>query len=95
MLVKLARVVAQVVSTQKHRFYRGQKTFAVKPLRLDGTLEGSTFIAVDRVQSGIGDWVLIMQEGSSARHMFNDSEAPVRTVIVGIVDRVDLDEEGP
>lgn len=94
MLVKLARVVAHVVSTQKHRFYRGQKTFVVKPLRLDGTMEGPVFVAVDRVQSGIGDWVLIMQEGSSARYMFSDPEAPVRTVIVGIVDRVDLDKEG-
>ena len=66
MPMKLAMVVSQVVSTQKHPFYKGQKTFLVKPLTLDGAPEGSTFVAVDRVQSGIGDRVLIMQEG---RHL--------------------------
>ena len=92
--MKLARVVAQVISTQKHPFYVGQKTFMVKPTRPDGKPEGSTFVVVDRVQSGIGDWVLIMQEGSSARAMFGDAAAPVRSVIVGIVDRVDMHGEG-
>ena len=52
----------------------------------------STFVAIDRVQAGVGDLVLLMQEGSSARHMFGDSEAPVRSTIVGIVDDVDLAE---
>ncbi|MDZ4861611.1 MAG: EutN/CcmL family microcompartment protein [Candidatus Hydrogenedentes bacterium] len=89
--MKLARVIAQVVCTQKHAFYRGQKTFMVKPLRLDGTFEGQTMVAVDRVQSGPGDTVLVMQEGSSARFMFGEAEAPVRSVIVGIVDSVDLE----
>lgn len=87
--MKLARVAAQVVSTQKPSFYRGIKTFMVKPLKLDGTEDGSTFVAADRVQAGIGDIVLIMQEGSSARFMYGDAEAPVRTVIVGIVDHVE------
>ena len=88
--MKLARVVSPVVSTQKHPFYRGHKTFFVKPLKLNGTAEGATFVAVDRVQSGVGDLVLIMQEGSSARHIFGEAEAPVRSVIVGIVDHVDM-----
>lgn len=89
--MKLARVTAQVVSTQKHPVYRGLKTFMVNPLTLEGTLEGGAFVAVDRVQAGVGDLVLIMQEGSSARLMLNDSEAPVRSVIVGIVDHVDVE----
>lgn len=90
--MKLARVLRHVVSTQKHPFYKGQKTFMVKALKLDGTEEGSAFVAVDRVQAGIGDLVLLMQEGSSARFMFDDQEAPVRSVIVGIVDTVDIDK---
>jgi ethanolamine utilization protein EutN len=91
--VKLARVMSQVVATQKHAFYRGRTTFMVKPIRLDGTPEGAAFVAVDRVKSGVGDLVLIMQEGSSARLMFGEAEAPVRSVIVGIVDCVDIDGE--
>lgn len=92
--MKLARVVAQVISTQKHPFYRGQKTFMVKPVGTNGAPDKATFVAVDRVQSGVGDLVLIMQEGSSARHMFGEAEAPARSVIVGIVDHVDMTGEG-
>ena len=88
--MKLARVIAPVVATQKHPFYKGQKTFIVKPLTLDQRDEGSTFVAVDRVQAGVGDLVLLMQEGSSARFMFGDPEATTRSVIVGIVDHVDM-----
>ncbi len=57
---------------------------------LDGKPEGPPFVAADRVQAGVGDMVLLLQEGSSARSIFDDPEAPVRSVIVGIVDRVDL-----
>jgi microcompartment protein CcmK/EutM len=88
--MKLARVVKHVVSTQKHPFYKGQKTFMVEPVKPDGVKEGTVFVAVDRVQAGIGDLVLIMQEGSSARHLFGDTAAPVRSVIVGIVDHVEI-----
>lgn len=88
--MKLARVVKQVVATQKHRAYRGLKTFLVKPLTLEGKDEGAVFVAIDRVQAGIGDLVLLMQEGSSARLMLGDPEAPVRSAIVGIVDHVEL-----
>jgi len=90
--MRLARVVAHVIATQRNAHYRGLKTFMVKPLRLDGTPDGSTFVAVDRVQAGIGDLVLLMQEGSSARTMFNDPSIPARSVIVGIVDQVEITE---
>ena len=89
--MKLARVIAQVVSTQKHPFYRGQKTFMVQHVSLEGEEEGAPFVAVDRVQAGVGDLVLLMQEGSSARFMFNEPEAPVRSTIVGIVDHVEME----
>lgn len=88
--MKLARVLKHVVATQKHKAYRGLKTFLVKPLSLDGKEEGDVCVAIDRVQAGIGDTVLLMQEGSSARLMVGDPEAPVRSAIVGIVDHVEL-----
>lgn len=92
--MKLARVVSSVVATQKLPFYNGHKTFMVQPLRLDGKADGANFVAVDGVQAGVGDTVLLMQEGGSARFIFGEAEAPVRSVIVGIVDRVDLRVEG-
>ncbi len=88
--MRLARVAAHVVATQKHPFYKGLKTFMVKPLGLDGAPGPETFVAIDRVQAGIGDTVLLMQEGSSARSMFDDESAPARSVIVGIVDHVEI-----
>jgi len=88
--MKLARVIATVVATQKHSFYNGRKTLLVQPLTLEGRPEGRPWVAVDRVQAGVGDTVLLMQEGSSARTMFQDATAPVRSTIVGIVDSVDM-----
>jgi microcompartment protein CcmK/EutM len=87
--VKIAEVLAPVVSTQKHAFYEGRKTLLVQGLNLDGQRAGRPFVAVDRVQAGVGDRVLLMQEGSSARAMFGEPQAPVRSVIVGIIDRID------
>jgi ethanolamine utilization protein EutN len=87
--MKLAEVVAPVVSTQKHGFYQGRKTLLVRCVNPEGRPVGKPYVAVDRVQAGVGDQVLLMQEGSSARAMFGVSDAPVRSVIVGIVDNVE------
>ena len=88
--MKLARVIGSVVATQKHPAYRGRKTILVQPVDLDGADQGPVFVAVDTVQAGAGDLVLLLQEGSSARLILGDGRAPVRSVIVGIVDEVNL-----
>ena len=88
--MKFARVIEPVVTTQKHAFYRGQKLLLVQPLDLDRKDQGRPFVAIDRVQAGVGDFVLLMQEGSSARFMVGDAAAPVRSAVVGIVDHVDM-----
>lgn len=90
--MKLARVLRQVVATQKHESYVGHKIFMVKQVDLDGETTGGAIVAVDRVQAGVGDLVLLMQEGGSARFMMQDGNAPMRSVIVGIVDQVELGE---
>ncbi len=90
--MKLARVLAQVVATRKHPFYHGRKTFMVRTLDLEGKETGPAFVAVDRVQAGVGDRVLLMQDGGSARIMFDAPEGPVRSTIVGIVDAVEMTE---
>lgn len=87
--MKLARVVKQVVTVMKHPFYQGEKTFLVKLLKPDGTEDGGVFVAIDRVQAGVGDLTLVLQEGSSARQITGDAKAPLRSVIVGIVDHVE------
>jgi len=88
----LARVVANVVSTEKHPHYRGQKILVVQPVDPDGKPRGRSLLAVDGVQAGVGDLVLVVDEGGSARSVIADEQAvTIRTAICGIVDRVDLE----
>ena len=90
----LARVVASVVSTEKHAHYKGHKILVVQPLDAQGKAKGKSLVAVDGVQAGIGDRVLVVDEGGSARVVIGDESAmTVRTAICAIVDRVDLEEQ--
>ena len=91
----LARVVASIVSTEKHPHYLGRTIFAVQPVDPEGNPKGKSLIAVDGVQAGIGDLVLVVDEGGSARTTIGDADAvTIRTAICGIVDRVDLEATG-
>ncbi len=86
----LGRVSGTVVSTVQHPFYRGRRMLLVD--RLDEALEpdGRYVIAVDAVDAGAGELVLLVDEGNSARQVTGDPSAPVRAVIVGVVDQVQL-----
>lgn len=92
----VAKVTGSVVSTQKVDVMVGQKLMVVEPYRLDGDSRrellttGRTFVAVDTIGAGEGDYVLITQ-GSSARLTEETSSLPIDTVIVGIVDSVHID----
>ncbi|MEM9586099.1 MAG: EutN/CcmL family microcompartment protein [Planctomycetota bacterium] len=92
----LARVSGSVVSTQKVQTMTGHKLLVVEPYRLCGdsrdqlVTTGRTFIAVDTLGSGEGDFVLITQ-GSSARLTPETKELPIDAVIIGIVDTVHID----
>ena len=94
----IARVTGSVVSTQKVDEMIGQKLMVVEPYRLDPTdrkqlsTTGRTFIAVDTLGAGVGDYVLICQ-GSSARLPPETKDTPVDTVIIGIVDTVHCDTQ--
>jgi len=88
----LGRVVATVVATEKHPHYRGQKILVVQPVDPGGAPKGRSLLAVDGVQAGVGDLVLVVDEGGSARTVIGDEAAmTIRTAICGIVDRVDID----
>jgi microcompartment protein CcmK/EutM len=92
--VIIARVVASVVATEKHPHYKGHKILVVQPLDGQGKAKGRSLVAVDGVQAGIGDRVLVVDEGGSARVVIGDESAmTVRTAICAIVDRVDIEDE--
>ncbi|MGD0728203.1 MAG: EutN/CcmL family microcompartment protein [Spirochaetia bacterium] len=89
----LARVVANVVSTEKHPHDKGQKIMVVQPVDPEGKPKGKSLLAVDGVQAGIGDLVLVVDEGGSARTVIGDeSLVTIRTAICGIVDRIDIED---
>jgi len=88
--VKLCRVTGNVVATVKHPTYRGHKLMIVQPLDERGGDTGTTFLAVDLVQAGPGDRVLVMQEGNGVRQLLKEQKLPIRSIIVGVVDEVDV-----
>ncbi|RKX86039.1 MAG: hypothetical protein DRP58_04975 [Spirochaetes bacterium] len=90
----LARVTGTVVSTVKVEALEGLKLLIVHPVNPDGSFTGKQMVAVDSLQSGIGDDVLIIDEGGSAGIILEMSSQPIRTVIAAIVDSVDIGKEG-
>lgn len=86
----IGKVSGTVVATIKHEAFFGRKLLLVDRLDLEGHMTGNYDICVDMVQAGIGDRVLVLDEGNGARQILNREVAPVRAVIVGIVDDVQL-----
>ncbi len=88
--MRLCRVLGNVVATVKHPVYIGHKLLIVQPVDGDGRDIGTSFLAVDTVQAGPGDQVLVMSEGNGVRQILQIGDrVPIRSLIVGIVDRVD------
>ena len=86
----IGRVVGQVVSTEKHASHKGRKALLVQPLNLDGTDRGDPVIALDSVDAGIGDQVLIATDGFSAMTSVGRPQSPIDMAVVGFVDSIDL-----
>jgi ethanolamine utilization protein EutN len=93
----LGRVCGTVVSTVQHPFYQGKKQLIVRYVTPDGAFDGDRYVvAVDLVGAGVGETVIVEDEGNSARQLMGSTDAPVRSVIVGIVDEVtDSSEHEP
>ena len=86
----LGRVIGSVVSTIHHPIVNGRTLLVAERLDQNGHPGGSYIIAVDAIGAGQGETVLILDEGSGARQILADNAAPVRSIVVGIVDAVTL-----
>jgi len=84
----LGKVIGNVVSTVKLPIYQGYKILIVQPVNDKEEPQGESVLALDTVQAGVGDTVLVIDEGNSSRLIMNNPTAPVRTMIVGIVDAI-------
>lgn len=86
----LCKVVGSIVSTIKHSSFDNKKIMLVRPINPDGTFKSGTMVAVDTIRAGVGDTVLVASEGRSAMEILEfKKREPLRSVIVGIVDRID------
>jgi microcompartment protein CcmK/EutM len=90
----LGRVVGSVVSTVKLEVLGGYKILMVKPVDPLGVGGAGVTLALDAVQAGVGDTVLLLDEGNSSRLIVGDPMAPVRSMVVGIVDEVTVGGRG-
>ena len=89
----ICNVIGDIVSTVKNDRFTGKKIMIVQPLDLDNNPDGKAFLAIDTVQAGVNDRVLVLREGGSARIIFEDNEIPLQAVIVGVIDGVEISEE--
>ena len=85
----LAQVLGTVVSPVQIPILDGEKLLLLRPVDPEGRPAGKTRIGLDRAQAGEGDRVLVVDEGNSARQILGDPKAPVKTVVVGVVDYVE------
>ena len=86
----LGRITGSVVSTIHHSAVDGRKLLVAERLDAEGHPTGGYLIALDAIGAGRGETVLIIDEGNGARQILDDDSAPVRSVVVGIVDELDL-----
>lgn len=86
----IAKVIGTVVSTIKHPAYSGYKLQVVQPLNLPEQPPEESFLALDNAHAGVGDTVLVMREGSGARQITQIKDAPIISMIVGILDSVEI-----
>ena len=87
----LARVLGNVVATQKNERYAGARVMVCQPVTPEGAETGATLLALDSVDAGAGDVVLIVQEGWGASTAATGEQgAAIDSAIVGVVDRIDL-----
>ncbi len=84
------RVIGNMVSTVKHPTYNGRSVMIVQPLDEHNNDEGESFLAVDNAQAGVGDKVLVLSEGGGIRQILGIQALPIRRLIIGIVDSINV-----
>ena len=89
--MQIGKVIGTLVATKKHHKMEGAKLLLVQPLTLEGKPRGVAVLAIDSVGAGVGEKVLIVQEGKSAGDALRRKAAPVDAAIIGIIDTVTVE----
>ena len=86
----IGQVTGEITSTINHPDYDNRRLLIVDRLDPSGKPSGGYLIAVAAIEAGVGDRVLVLDEGNGARQILGKPQAPVRSVVVGVVDSVDI-----
>ncbi len=87
----LGKVIGTIVATQKKESLKDKKILIVQPIDLDGSFIGRDILAIDTVDAGVGDTVLMIHEGAGAQQVLGQKDVPVHTVIVAVVDGISVE----
>ena len=88
--MRCCRVVGPMWAAVKHPAYQGRTLFVVQPIDERGDDTGNSFVAIDHVQAGVGDKVIVLTEGNGVRQILQMGDiVPIRSIIVGVVDHVE------
>jgi ethanolamine utilization protein EutN len=86
----IGKVIGDVVATQKAASHEGRKILVVQPLNLDGSDRGDVVLALDAVDAGVGDRVLVATEGYGAMTAVGRKDSPIDMAVVGVIDEIDV-----
>ena len=87
----IARVIGNVVASQKQESHEGKKILLVQPLDLENQPMGDPIVALDAADAGVGDRVLAVQEGFSAMTSVGHIESPIDAAVIGVIDLVEIE----
>lgn len=88
----LCKITGTIVATQKNEHLRNKKILIAQPIDLSGGHIGRDILALDSVDAGVGDTVLVLQEGQGAAQVIRDKKSPVHSVVIAVVDGMDVVE---
>lgn len=86
----IGRVIGEVVATQKHRSHEGRKILVVQPLDLDGSDRGDAVLALDAVDAGVGDRILLATDGWASSSAVGRPQTPIDMAVIGFIDEIDI-----
>ena len=86
----IAQVIGELVATHKHASHEGRKLLLVQPLNLDGSNRGDAVVALDAVDAGVGDRVLLATDGYAAATSVGRPQSPIDMAVIGFIDSVEV-----
>ena len=86
----IGRVIGQLVATHKHPSHEGRKVLVVQPLNLDGSDRGDAVLALDAVDAGVGDRILLSTDGWASSSAAGRPQSPIDMAVIGFIDEIEI-----